>query len=642
MIEIKSYKKIKKLIKKKHLKIVLFVLLGLVAIGFLSLGTYSAVFAKKVYAHQYLGDTNYGGKTKTEIKDILGEKAKTFSNSQIELKWEPKTGDGKTYNIVPKDIGLQFDIDATIDPIWNYGRNGNILNCFWQQLKSAFKKDSYAMVYSYDEESLNKKIAGIAGEIDNPEKDYSLTYSSGKFVLMKERQAGSRIDQDEIKSNIKNKIASISFNQIVFQAKDYQPQIREDNAEKALVKANKALEKGDLTLKYNDLQFKADVDSIGGFIVSEQNGDDLTIVFNEERIKAYVDTIAKGTDVEEKNAKLTISGGKAAVFQAATVGRTLDKEGTKIDIENVLNARMDPSKADKIDLLIINLRVATIDPEITEQKINEMGIVELVGTAETNFKGSPSNRVHNIQTGANAINGVLLKPNETFSTLKQLGTIDASAGYLEELVIKENKTIPEFGGGLCQVSSTLFRAALNAGLKIVERQNHKYRVSYYEPPVGMDATIYDPSPDFKFLNNYGSHLLIQSKVVGTKITFEIYGTKDGRKAEISEPAVTDVIQPDPPLITETETLPPGERKKIDSAHPGATATFHYKVSRGSDILQERDFVSKYVPWQEKWLVGKGTPAPAPAPAPEPAPAPAPEPTPAPVPETPAPVVTPTP
>ena len=159
--------------------------------------------------------------------------------------------------------------------------------------------------------------------------------------------------------------------------------------------------------------------------------------------------------------------------------------------------------------------------------------------------------------------------------------------------------MPEFGGGLCQVSSTLFRAALNAGLKIVERQNHKYRVGYYEPPVGMDATIYDPAPDLRFVNNFGKHILIQSKVVGTKITFDIYGTKDGRSATASNPAVFDIVQPEPPLITETDTLTPGERKKIDSAHPGATASFHYKVVRGSDVLQEKDFVSKYVPWQEK-------------------------------------------
>jgi vancomycin resistance protein YoaR len=188
-----------------------------------------------------------------------------------------------------------------------------------------------------------------------------------------------------------------------------------------------------------------------------------------------------------------------------------------------------------------------------------------------------------------------------------LGKIDASSGYLEELVIKDNRTTPEFGGGLCQVSSTLFRAALNAGLNIVERQNHKYRVSYYEPPVGMDATIYDPAPDFKFQNNFGSFIYIQSKIAGTKITFEIYGTKDSRVVEISAPVLGDIVDPGAPVYVETDTLAPGEKKQIEKAHQGATARFDYKVSKDGQVIQQTTFVSKYVPWPERWLVGKGTP-----------------------------------
>jgi vancomycin resistance protein YoaR len=166
--------------------------------------------------------------------------------------------------------------------------------------------------------------------------------------------------------------------------------------------------------------------------------------------------------------------------------------------------------------------------------------------------------------------------------------------------------VPEFGGGLCQVSSTLFRAAMSAGVKIIERQNHKYRVSYYEPPVGMDATIYDPAPDFKFANNYGTHILIKSKIEKTKITFELYGTKDSRVVEMSEPELYDLVDPGPPVLVESDTLPAGQKKQIEKAHQGASAKFNYKVTKDGKALQERTFVSKYVPWPEKWLIGKGT------------------------------------
>jgi vancomycin resistance protein YoaR len=251
-------------------------------------------------------------------------------------------------------------------------------------------------------------------------------------------------------------------------------------------------------------------------------------------------------------------------------------------------------------------------PEVDSGDINNYGVTELIGSATTSFKGSPANRVHNITVGTNLINGVMLKPNEVFSTLGHLGVIDASGGYLEELVIRENSTVAEFGGGLCQVSSTLFRAALNAGTKITERQNHKYRVGYFEPPYGMDATIYDPAPDFKFLNNYKKHILIQSKIEGTNLTFEFYGTKDGRKIEVGAPTIYDFVNPGEPIIAETDTLAAGVKKQIEKAHQGATTSFLYKITSSTgEILQEKNFVSKYVPWPEKWLVGKQPATPAP-------------------------------
>lgn len=616
---------------KKYAKVFLFSISGLFGFALIIFAVYSLAYSNKVYARQYLGQMDLGGKTKEEVIEILDKKSKEILAQKFPLNYQLNGTSEKAYVISPEEIGLQFDNKATIDKIWGQGRSGNTLKSFLAQLNSAFSSTHYLADYSFNEEALAIKIKNIADDLDQPEKDFSIVYAGGKFTLLDERKEGKRIDQAQIITNLKSQIANLNISGVAFESELFKPKVNKEKALLALNKANKTLKPEELILKYGEEQFKADSDTIGGFIKSKANGNDLELALNDDRVKPFIESVGKSIDIESKNAKLSVVNGKAAIFEPSVKGRTLDKTQAKIDIENNLKARMD-QKEDNDSLLTVNLKVDLKEPEISEQKINDLGIIELVGTATTSFTGSPANRVHNIQVGASAINGVLLKPDETFSTLKQLGAIDASSGYLEELVIKENKTVPEFGGGLCQVSSTLFRSAINAGLKIVERQNHKYRVGYYEPPVGMDATIYDPAPDFRFVNNFGKHILIQSKVVGTKITFDVYGTKDGRSATSSTPAVFDVVEPQPPLITETDTLPPGERKKIDSAHPGATASFHYKVVRGSDVLQEKDFVSKYVPWQEKWLVGKAVPAPTPdpaAPAPEATPAPATEPQPVP-------------
>jgi vancomycin resistance protein YoaR len=313
-----------------------------------------------------------------------------------------------------------------------------------------------------------------------------------------------------------------------------------------------------------------------------------------------------------------VSDGKVSVFQTSQEGKKLDRDQTRIDIENALLSRVAEQKAD-IDTKTVVLKVTVSTPEINSADIPKYGLTELVASGTTNFTKSPANRIHNITVGAGALNGALIKPGEEFSTLSKLGKIDASTGYLPELVIKEDKTTPEYGGGLCQVSTTLFRAALNAGMEITARQNHKYRVSYYEPPVGMDATIYDPAPDFRFKNNYASYILIQSKIVGKNITFEFYGTKDSRVVEIGTPSVYNYVDPGPPVEIISDTLQSGERKQLEKAHQGASAKFHYKVLRDGGILQERDFVSKYVPWPEKWLVGPPAPSPAEPPPSEPPP-----------------------
>ena len=597
---------------------------------------YSAIFAKKIYAKVYVGEVNFGGKTKNQTKEILQGRTKDFLDEQIVLKYQNENGDLKDYNMKPTDLGLQYDIDATTDNLWNYGRGDNIFVNFWQQLKSVFQKNQYLTYYSINEDSINQRISEIANELDSPEKDFSLLYQNGAFVLSTERQEGSRIDQPEIKNNIKYQISNVVNKEIIFASKVYKPKIAEANARKRLEEANGILRAGQLTLQFEGQKHLADVNTVASFVGSSPKDDNLEIIFNEDKIKTFVQNLSSAINVTPQNATLSVKDGKATVFSTARTGKTLDAVQTIVDIENALTARL-PDKAGSADPSVIDLKVNVTKPEITDDAISSLGIVELIASGTTDFKSSPANRVNNITIGMTAINGSLIKPGEEFSTLSKLGTIDGTTGYLPELVIKNNQTIPEYGGGLCQVSTTLFRAALNAGLKITERYNHSYRVSYYEPPVGMDATIYDPAPDFKFVNNFGSHLLVQGFIKGTKITFEIYGTKDGRTVSISNPDLYNYVEPPATEMIPSSTLPAGQTQQVQKSHQGVTAKFHYRVERNNEVLQDKDFVSKYIALPEKWLTGSAetpplapetTPtAPASDPTPQPTPAAEPAPTP---------------
>ena len=581
---------------------------------------YSVAYAKKSYLNIYVGNVDVGGLSKESIGEILKRESEEFVSKSIVLEYRDDDSSKNTsHPVESSEIGLVYETAKSTDQAMAVGRQNGAAFSFWQQLKSIFVTQHIDAIYSINQDAVQKVVADIALELDEPEKDYSLEYGgSGKFKLLSDRVEGKRISQDEIVSRIVRNISQIRNVVIEFKVKEFVPQISLENAEKTVASANRIMAMGPLSLVDEDQSFEVDGDTIAGLISAIPDGENLKLTFDSERLASQVKVIAEAIDVEPKNAELSMQSGKVVVFEQSGIGKKLDQDQTKIDIENALISRISDESVEELGKTV-KLSVTTTKPEVHSEKIEGFGLKEMVSTGTTSFFGSPSNRIHNISTGANAIHGTLLAPGEVFSTIDTLGEIDSTSGYLEELVIKKNRTVPEFGGGLCQVSTTLFRAALNAGMEIIERKNHKYRVSYYEPPVGMDATIYDPSPDFKFKNNYSSHILIQAIVKGNNITFQFFGTKDGRVVEIGTPEIYDFVDPPPPADIESDTLQPGERKRIERGHQGASAKFHYKVARGEEILQEKDFLSKYVPWQERWLVGPSADQPEPAPEGEPPP-----------------------
>ena len=257
----------------------------------------------------------------------------------------------------------------------------------------------------------------------------------------------------------------------------------------------------------------------------------------------------------------------------------------------------------------VNIPVATIPPAIKTGDINNLGIKELVGRGVSFFAGSIPTRIHNLTLASSKFRGVLVSPGETLSFNETVGEISAQTGYKPAYIIKEGKTVLGDGGGVCQVSTTLFRAALNAGLPILTRTAHAYRVGYYEQGSGpgLDATVYGPTVDLKFKNDTANYLLIQTGVDTQKqsLIFEIYGSKDGREVIISKPVLTKQIPPPPDVYQDDTTLPAGKIIQTEHRAWGGTVTFNYRVERNGQVIFEKTFVSNYQPWGNVYLRGTG-------------------------------------
>lgn len=314
--------------------------------------------------------------------------------------------------------------------------------------------------------------------------------------------------------------------------------------------------------------------------------------FDKDKVKQYLKEIATSIDKEPVDGRFEIKNGKATEFVIGSNGKKLLVEES---IEKIKESIVNQNRIVKLDIQEVEAK--------NVEDMDKMGIKEIIATGQSSFAGSPPNRIHNINTGAVAFNGILIKPGENFSFITYLGDVSAKTGYLPELVIKEDKTIPEYGGGLCQLSTTFFRAAINAGFPILERTAHAYRVFYYEP-AGFDSTIYDPKPDLVFTNDTKNYILIQTRISGNDLSVDFYGTSDARKVEVSKSTVYNYVTPGDPIMIETTDLPPGEKKQTDTAHTGADAYFTRKITYADGTTKDDRFDSHYIPWRAKFLVGK--------------------------------------
>ena len=250
---------------------------------------------------------------------------------------------------------------------------------------------------------------------------------------------------------------------------------------------------------------------------------------SREKIREYLKTTATMINMEPVDAKINFKNSRATEFVPATDGKRLNIPETE---NNIAMAMIHGEN--KAELVIDK-----IEPEITLEKINDLGINEFLGRGESDYGKSPASRIHNIKIGLSKFNGIILKPGEEFSFNSLLGEVDEKDGYQAELVIKSGQLVREYGGGLCQVSTTVFRAAIMSGLKITERKPHSFPVQYYNPQ-GFDSTIYPGVVDLKFVNDTSGHILIQTKLIGSKLRVEIYGSSDGRKVGMEGPFQYDL------------------------------------------------------------------------------------------------------
>jgi len=568
---------------------------------------YSLAYLGRAYPRVSIGEESFGGLKRDQIITKL-------ETLQARAQATPVTiiSGSQSVTISPDMIGWQIDNQETAKQLLAVGRGKISRTSLWQQISACFQRQTIVPSFSYDRDALDKELEKIAGGIDHKAVDATAYFSDHQLVINKEA-VGRLLDRQQLERDLLNRWLTFSSAPVEIRTTYDLPKVvlADEDELRSLVEAMLGRR---LTITWQGGKrnlSREDIEQLIGFegrdpqlpsVDENESQQLLSPVFTPERARAFLRQLAAAINQPVQEPKLIIKDGVLAVGTPSKAGYEVN-----IDLSATELAKALSDQSVKEYALVADVK----NPTVRESDLASLGIKERIGYAETSFAGSPANRRHNIINGVSLLQSALIKPGEEFSVVTALGKVDDTTGFLPELVIKENKTVPEYGGGLCQVSTTLFRAALNAGLNITERQNHSYRVSYYEPPVGLDATVYLPRPDLKFVNDTPAHLLIQGKVVGNKVIFELWGTSDGRNSSISDPTVSNVTEPPEPIRTETDTLAKGQEKQIERAHQGATAVVYYTVTRDGQVINKQTFRSVYKAWPARILVGTREDSPAP-------------------------------
>jgi vancomycin resistance protein YoaR len=513
----------------------------------------------------------------------------------------------------PSDVGLSFNGDTNAQIAYDIGRKGSFIQQLSNQFQSWYFGTHLTPAMNFDERRAENYLKGLAAEIDRPTIEASLEID-GTDVVVKSGQIGRTLDIYAVRPLIQDQVQTLMDGEIALLIDEDEPAILDASEQAELARE---ILSAPLVIRVPDAaegdpgpwRFKPE--DLAGMLTIErlENPDGATYQVGLEtgQLRAFLTEIATDMEIMPADARFVFNDDtrELEIIQPAVIGQTLDIGATIKAINEKLIAGEHR----------VNLDMDYTLPAITDDMTaSELGITELVHDEISYFRGSDTSRIQNIDTASSRFHGVLVAPGETFSMAEALGDISLDTGYAEAWIIYGDRTIKGVGGGVCQVSTTLFRTVFFTGFPVVERYPHAYRVYYYEQTysghdsslAGLDATVYVPLVDFKFTNDTPYWLLMETYMGNNWLQWKFYSTSDGRSVDWESSGLKNRQDPPDPVYQENTSLAKGEIKQVDWAVDGADVSISRYVYRDGELFYEDAFGTHYEPWRAVCEYGPGT------------------------------------
>lgn len=571
---------------------------------------YAFFFNGLIYPGITMAGIDLSGMDVQEAEQALANRMVFHQNGKIVFQ------DGEAVWVAtPAELGMSFDAEANAQAAYQFGRQGNPLLRTFRRFGAWYSGVNLAPQFTYNEQAALDFLAGLAKQVDRPTIEAGLSVN-GTQVSATPGQVGRQVNIAATLEPLEGQLRSQMDGVFPLVVSERPPAIldasQQAEAAQKILSAPLVLQlpeagegdPGPWTFEPQKLAEMLTIQRV------EQAGEaSYQVGLSLEGLRPALEQAGQQIYRLSENTRFMFNDDtrQLEVIQKEVIGRALDVDAT---LETVQQKLLEGEHT-------IPLAIDTTNPEVSDDASGaSLGVTELVSVHTSHFRGSSEARMQNIETAAARFHGLLVPPGAVFSMAEAMGNVSLDDGYAEALIIFGGRTIKGVGGGVCQVSTTLFRTVFLGGYPVVERNPHAYRVGYYEQNssgydsnlAGLDATVFVPVVDFKFKNDTPYWLLMETYFNPKKqtLTWKFYSTSDGRTVEWNTSGPTNVVEPPEPLYEENTDLAEGEIKQVDWAAEGADVTISRTVYRDGQVLFGDTFFTHYQPWRDIFQYGPGT------------------------------------
>ncbi len=565
---------------------------AVIAVCVLAILIDSAVYYNKVHAGISVSGIDLGGQTKDEAVASVTSLVDEARNSPITL-----TAGNKTWELMPDDAGTSMDVEGALKAAMAVTREKSFFSDIGTRWKLYFTKQDLPLTGTVDNAKLGTFVGGLAKELDIAPVNAGLAIENGKIKVI-EGLNGQVVAQASLAEELSALLVTLHSTTLEVPIVVKEPDVKAEDNQAAQQQAETMIS-GDVTVTDGDKSWSVTPDQIAsymGFRSEMKNGVSTLVPFMDAtKLQPLLDQIAPDVVKEPVDASFASDGTRAWVV-AGKNGEQLDAEATA---QAITDATLEPTDR------TLKVVVKTKEPDLTTDEAKAMGIKDVLSSYSTTYS-CPTPRQINVKLATKYATDVLLAPGQEYNFDKQIGPRTAARGWqLAPGIVGPNQLEDVLGGGICQVSTTMFNAAGNAGLKITERHNHSLYISHY--PKGRDATVTGGGKNLRFVNDTDHYLWIRGSSTGVKTTITIYGTNDGRKGHVTWTVGNfyNVIPQNTVKIADPSMLA-GKTKLTDSGQAGQSLKTTRVVTRNGQVIHNDVWISRWPMYPKTILVGTAT------------------------------------